>query len=146
MEASWYKVKQREDRHRFSSMASDALLGIKIIEVRLKVGAAIMYSSSELKQLLYTGQDLVNYILAGIEFLRGSATTKSLNPELVFVINRIRREDYLSLDELEQKCKVTLEALQLGEKKKLNLEKLRVAEYLFNNVSASSRIEGETSF
>jgi len=146
MESSWYQIKQREDRHRFSSMASDALLGVKIIEAQLKVGATIKYSNSELKQLLHTGQRLVNSILGGIEFLRGSSTTRSLNPELIFVINRMRREDYLSLDELEERCKVALEALQVIEKGKPSTEKLSVAEHLFNDVSTSSRIEGKSPF
>jgi hypothetical protein len=146
MEVSWYQVKQREDRHRFSSMASDALLGLKIIETKTKVGAAIEYSSSELKKLLHTGEILINSILGGIEFLRGSVTTKSLNPELIFVINRIRREDYLSLDELEEKCRIALEALQHVESGKPSLERLSAAEHLFNDIATSSRIESRTLF
>jgi len=146
MEVSWYQVKQREDRHRFSSMASDALLGIKIIEAQMKVGAATEYPSSELKKLLKTGEILVNSVLGGIEFLRGSATAKSLNPELVFVINRMRREDYLSLDELEERCKVALQALQFEESGRPSLEKLGVAEHLLNDIATSSRIEGKTPF
>lgn len=146
MVTSWYQIKQREDRHKFSSMAGDAVLGIKIIEAQVKVGTAIKYSTSELKQLLHVGQVLVSSILSGIEFLKGSTTTKSLNPELIFIINRIRSEDYLSLSELEGRCKIALEALQIEEKEKIDPEKLSVAEHLFNDVSASSKIEGKTAF
>lgn len=146
MEVSWYQVKQREDRHRFSSMANDALLGINIIEAQMKVGAATEYPRSELEKLLKTGEILVNSVLGGIEFLRGSETTKSLNPELVFVINRMRREDYLSLDELEERCKVALQALQFEERRRPSLEKLGVAEHLLNDIATSSRIEGKTPF
>lgn len=146
MEVSWYQIKQREDRHKFSSMASDALLGLKIIEIQTKVGIRIEYSISELKKLLHAGEVLINSILGGIEFLRGSLTTKSLNPELIFVINRIRREEYLSLDELEQKCGVALEALQNAESGKPNMERLSAANRLFNDIATSSRIENRILF
>jgi hypothetical protein len=146
MEVSWYQVKQREDRHKFSSMANDALLGLKIIETKTKIGATIEYSSSELKKLLHTGEILINSILGGIEFLRGSATTKSLNPELIYVINRIQREDYLSLDELEEKCRIALKVLQQAESGKPSLDRFSNAEHLFNDIVTSSRIESKTLF
>ncbi len=143
MQASWYKIKQIEDRHRFSTLASDALLGIKVREAQIKVSESIAYSPTELQDLLNSGQILLNSILSGIEFLKGSQTTKSLNPELIFIINRICHEDYLSLDELEQRCKVALGTLR---EEKLDLQSLSIAEHLFKGISASSKTVNENRF
>lgn len=146
MEVSWYQVKQREDRHRFSNMANDALLGITIIQAQVQVGAAKDYSIVELRKLLETGKALMNVVLGGIEFLRGSAAPRRLDPEMIFVINRIRNAHYLSLDELEGQCKTTLEALQHAENGRLDLRTLGTAEQLFNDIATSSRVEGRMPF
>lgn len=141
MEKSWYQVKQSESRYQLSSMANDGLLGMKIVEAKQRVGTAIKFSDAELKRLLQRGQSLVKYILDGVEFLRGTGETKSLDPELVLVLNNIRCEDYLSLDDIEQRCKVVLNALQMAEKGKPDLEKLKVAEGLFSSISNSTKSE-----
>ena len=141
MEKSWYQVKQRESHYNLSSMANDGLLGIKIVEAKQRIGAAIDFSDAELKKLLRRGEDLVKYVLDGVGFLRGMGKTKSLDPELVLVLNRMRREDYMSLDDIEEKSKVALHALEMVELGKPDLEKLKAAEDLFNSISNSTKSE-----
>jgi len=143
METSWYRVKERESRHRLLRMANDGLLGIKVVETQKRLGAKLGYSSDEIRKLLASARELINTIRDGISFLRGEAITRSLDPELVLIINSVRRENYLSLDDLDKRCETALTTLKEVEEGDVKLNRLTIVERLLNDISSASKPKGE---
>lgn len=143
MESSWYRVKEREGRHRLMRMANDGLLGIKVVETQRRLGTNLGYSSDEIRKFLASARELIDVIQDGISFLRGEAITRSLDPELVLIINSVRRENYLSLDDLDERCETALTILEEAEEGDVKLDRLNIVERLLNDISSASKPKGE---
>lgn len=143
MESSWYRVKEREARHHLMRMTNDGLLGIKVVETQKRLGTNLGYSSDEIKKFLASARDLFKTIQDGISFLRGETITRSLDPELVLIINSVRRDNYLSLDGLDEMCETALTILKEAEEGDVKFDRLNIVERLLKDISSASKPKGE---